>query len=76
MMDALKLARDAGLEMVMDQDHAPRWISLQEIPPPALQRFADLVLEEAAKVCENYQWSLDLTQADVARAIRAMKGKP
>jgi hypothetical protein len=79
-----ELAREAGLSfltiMMIKETEDEKWLS----------RFRDLVLEEAAKVCEtvslqaNASWKLayqlqdqgrELGADDCAEAIRAMKGQ-
>jgi hypothetical protein len=69
-MDILKLAREAQ-------------ISNYEIHfPVALERFADLVIEECAKVCEGAYHVGDggvlepARRIDCVAALRALKSKP
>lgn len=78
-MDILKLAREAGLV----GSHPSAAVVAE------LQRFADLVLEEAAKVCDaeaksaeialesmRTSFAMERAAKDCAAAIRALKGKP
>lgn len=62
-MDILKLARKAGIDP--DRDIHPT--------ETTIQRFADLVLEEAAGLCDRFA-ARGMHPAECAAAIRAMKG--
>lgn len=64
MIDVQKLAREAGFVL-----HRDEWL-LREM----LERFAALVLEEAAKVCDHL-WQDDGTAMQCRDAIRSMKPK-
>ena len=47
---------------------------IAEVTPATLQRFAALVLEEAAKECDKRAHAGDAGALMAARAIRALKG--
>lgn len=77
-----ELAREAGIAIVLSDVRGPL---VYESEPSHLSRFRDLVLEEAAKVCEDLKpkyhhhsssrsnWAIGTL--DCASAIRAMKGQ-
>jgi hypothetical protein len=71
-MNVLELAQEAGLAVGYENHLATT---------DELQRFADLVLEEAAKACEELDGYIDddgggqdPSQRDCVDAIRALKG--
>jgi DNA-directed RNA polymerase subunit F len=69
MIDVQKLARDAD---PFGEDG--RLFYLAAATPETLERFAALVLEEAAKVCDDI-WQEDGTAMQCRAAIRSLKPK-
>ncbi len=74
-MNIIELAKKAGCAIKVDSGKVGGPWTSSYIITPDIERFADLVLEEAAKVCENMQqgWASD-DQLKCAAAIRALKG--
>ena len=73
-LDIEKLAREAGIDQTISRE--PVWIATQE----DLERFAALVLEQAAQKCEGFAVNADGYIDDdwaamCSEAIRAMKPK-
>ena len=81
MIDILKLARQAGIDVLeVESERASMWPAT----PEGLAKYAELVLEEAANVCDELaelnrraQWRAlsdsMWQQGECAAAIRAMK---
>lgn len=81
-MNIIELAEKAGLKVGTNISGvtlvgSPSTPGLAHISIDEMERFAALVLEEAAKVCEekhaNGNWKHD-TRHECAAAIRALKG--
>ena len=81
MIDYIKLARQAGIDVLEDEsERASMWPAT----PEGLAKFAELVLEEAGKTCDATYWrNLGPAYGEVrygisacAEAIRAMKPNP
>jgi hypothetical protein len=63
MIDYIKLARQAGIDVLeVESERASMWPAT----PEGLAQFAELVLEEAAKVCQS-RYMGDQTREDLAR---------
>jgi len=63
MIDYIKLARQAGIDVLeVESERASKWPAT----PEGLAQFAELVLEEAAKVCQS-RYMGDQTREDLAR---------
>ena len=71
-IDVIQLALEANIDLELHASigREPVWIATQD----ELERFAALVMEEAAKVCENLpmQQAIDVRD-QAAAAIRARK---
>jgi hypothetical protein len=72
-MNIIELAEKAGMTRrpADRQCRAPYW---DVVIDPELERFADLVLEEAAVECDKRAHAGDAGALMAARAIRALKG--
>lgn len=70
MIDVQKLAREA--DPFFGGDGRLFYVAMNT--PKTLERFAALVLEEAAKVCDDI-WQEDGTAMQCREAIRSMKPK-
>jgi hypothetical protein len=74
MIDVIKLARQAEIDVLeVESERASKWPAT----PEGLAKYAELVLEEAAKVCQS-RYMGDNTREDMearrcAAAILAMK---
>lgn len=78
MIDILKLAREAEIDVLeVESERASKWPAT----PEGLAKFAELVLEEAAKKCDESAWTHpnaamlgpEQNSLKCATAIRAMK---
>jgi hypothetical protein len=78
MIDVIKLARQAGIDVLeVESERASMWPAT----PEGLAKFAELVLEEAAKTCDESAWTHpnaamlgpEQNSLKCAAAIRAMK---
>lgn len=77
MIDVQKLAREAGMNVSMWNYGAGSMVftlGIEGVARGAVERFAALVLEEAAKVCDDI-WQEDGTAMQCRDAIRALKPK-
>lgn len=75
MIDVQKLARDAGMNVSMWNYGAGSMVftlGIEGVARGAVERFARLVLEEAAKVCDEI-WQEDGTAMQCREAIRSLK---